>query len=59
MIEDMNLPEPGDPQPLPRSFLKQYLGDRFILSAETATNNVSTDYGSGQAVDNLLNYGRG
>ena len=43
MIEDMNLPEPGGPQPLPQSFLKQYLRDRFILRTETATNNISTD----------------
>jgi hypothetical protein len=57
MIEDMNLPEPGGPQPLPQSFLKQYVRDRFILRTETATNNISTEYGSGKAVDNLLNYG--
>ena len=27
--------------------------DRFILRTETATNNISTDYGIGKAVDNL------
>ena len=50
--------QPGDPQPLPQSSLKQYVRDRFILCTETATNNISTDYSSGKAVDNLLNYGR-
>jgi hypothetical protein len=36
-----------------KGFLKQYVRDRFILRTETATNNISTDYGIGKAVDNL------
>jgi len=36
-----------------KGFLKQYVRDRFILRTETATNNISTDYGIGKAVENL------
>jgi hypothetical protein len=56
MIEDMN-----PPNQVIRSHYRKAsssVRDRFILCTETATNNISTDYSSGKAVDNLLNYGR-
>src|SRR5439155_533161 len=36
-----------------KGFLKQYVRDRFLLRTESATNNISTDYGIGKAVANL------
>src|SRR2546430_9214529 len=47
------------PNPVIRShyrkgFLKQYVRDRFLLRTEPATNNISTDYGIGKAVEKLL-----
>jgi hypothetical protein len=53
VIEDMNLPNPVIRSHYRKGFLKQYVRDRFILRTETATNNISTDYGIGKAVDNL------
>src|SRR5438046_7821954 len=46
------------PNPMIRShylkgFLKQYVRYRFLLRTESATNNISTDYGIGKAVENL------
>ena len=49
----MNLPNPVIRSHYRKGFLKQYVRDRFILRTETATNNISTDYGIGKAVDNL------
>ena len=53
VIEDLNLPNPVIRSHYRKGFLKQYVRDRFILRTETATNNISTDYGIGKAVDNL------
>jgi len=53
VIEDMNLPNPVIRSHYRKGFLKQYVRDRFILRTETATNNISTDYGIGKTVDNL------
>src|SRR5436190_6173284 len=53
VIEDMNLPNPVIRSHYRKGFLKQYVRDRFILRTETATNNISTDYGIGKAVANL------
>ncbi len=53
VIEDMNLPNPVIRSHYRKGFLKQYVRDRFLLRTETATNNISTDYGIGKAVDNL------
>ena len=53
MIEDLNLPNPVIRSHYRKGFLKQYVRDRFILRTETATNNISTDYGIGKAVENL------
>lgn len=53
MIEDLNLPNPVIRSHYRKGFLKQYVRDRFILRTETATNNISTDYGIGKAVDHL------
>ena len=53
VIEDLNLPNPVIRSHYRKGFLKQYVRDRFLLRTETATNNVSTDYGMGKAVENL------
>jgi len=53
VIEDLNLPNPVIRSHYRKGFLKQYVRDRFILRTETATNNVSTDYGIRKAVENL------
>jgi len=53
VIEDLNLPNPVIRSHYRKGFLKQYVRDRFILRTETATNNISTDYGIGKAVENL------
>jgi hypothetical protein len=53
VIEDLNLPNPVIRSHYRKGFLKQYVRDRFILRTETATNNVSTDYRIGKAVENL------
>ena len=53
VIEDLNLPNPVIRSHYRKGFLKQYVRDHFILRAETATNNVYTDYGIGKAVENL------
>jgi hypothetical protein len=53
VIEDINLPNPVIRSHYRKGFLKQYVRDRFILRTETATNNISTDYGIGKAVENL------
>jgi hypothetical protein len=53
VIEDLNLPNPVIRSHYRKGFLKQYVRDRFLLRTETATNNISTDYGIGKAVDNL------
>ena len=49
VIEDLNLPNPVIRSHYRKGFLKQYVRDRFILRTETATNNISTDYGIGKA----------
>jgi hypothetical protein len=53
VIEDMNLANPVIRSHYRKGFLKQYVRDRFVLRTETATNNISTDYGIGKAVENL------
>src|SRR2546429_3314418 len=53
VIEDMNLPNPVIRSHYRKGFLKQYVRDRFLLRTEPATNNISTDYGIGKAVENL------
>ena len=53
VIEDLNLPNPVIRSHYRKGFLKQYVRDRFILRTETATNNISSDYGIGKAVENL------
>ena len=53
VIEDLNLPHPVIRSHYRKGFLKQYVRDRFLLRTETATNNISTDYGIGKAVENL------
>ena len=53
VIEDLNLPNPVIRSHYRKGFIKQYVRDRFLLRTESATNNVSTDYGIGKAVDNL------
>jgi hypothetical protein len=53
VIEDLNLSNPVIRSHYRKGFLKQYVRDRFILRTETATNNISTDYGIGKAVENL------
>jgi len=53
VIEDLNLANPVIRSHYRKGFLKQYVRDRFILRTETATNNISTDYGIAKAVDNL------
>jgi hypothetical protein len=53
VIEDLNLPNPVIRSHYRKGFLKQYVRDRFLLRTETATNNISTDYGIGKAVENL------
>ncbi|HYY71976.1 MAG TPA: hypothetical protein VE778_00130 [Candidatus Bathyarchaeia archaeon] len=53
VIEDLNLPNPVIRSHYRKGFLKQYVRDRFLLRTETATNNTSTDYAIGKAVDNL------
>jgi hypothetical protein len=53
VIEDLHLPNPVIRSHYRKGFLKQYVRDRFLLRTETATNNVSTDYGIGKAVENL------
>src|SRR5438876_1714416 len=55
VIEDLNLPHPVIRSHYRKGFLKQYVRDRFLLrtETETATNNISTDYGIGKAVENL------
>jgi len=53
VIEDLHLPNPVIRSHYRKGFLKQYVRDRFLLRTETATNNISTDYGLGKAVDNL------
>jgi hypothetical protein len=49
----MNLPNPVIRSHYRKGFLKQYVRDRFLLRTESATNNISTDYGIGKAVENL------
>src|SRR5438045_8810728 len=49
----MNLPNPVIRSHYRKGFLKQYVRDRFLLRTESATNNISTDYGIGKAVANL------
>src|SRR5439155_1660765 len=53
VIEDLNLPNPVIRSHYRKGFLKQYVRDRFLLRTESATNNISTDYGIGKAVENL------
>ena len=53
MIEDLNLPNPVIRSHYRKGFLKQYVRDRFLLRTESATNNTSTDYRIGKAVENL------
>src|SRR5438034_11798674 len=53
MIEDLNLPTPVIRSHYRKGFLKQYVRDRFLLRTESATNNISTDYGIGKAVENI------
>src|SRR5437879_7470827 len=53
VIEDLNLPKPVIRSHYRKGFLKQYVRDRFLLRTESATTNISTDYGIGTAVDKL------
>jgi hypothetical protein len=53
VIEDLNLPNPVIRSHYRKGFLKQYVRDRFLLRTESATNNTSTDYRIGKAVENL------
>ena len=53
VIEDMNLPNPVIRSHYRKGFLKQYVRDRLLLRTEPATNNISTDYGIGKAVESL------
>ena len=53
VIEDLNLPNPVIRSHYRKGFIKQYVRDRFVLRTESATNNTSTDYGIGKAVENL------
>src|SRR5207244_10648934 len=53
VIEDLNLPNPVIRSHYRKGFLKPYVRDRFLLRTESATNNISTDYGIGKAVENL------
>src|SRR6516225_1688554 len=53
VIEDLNLANAVIRSHYRKGFLKQYVRDRFLLRTETATNNISTDYGIGKAVENI------
>jgi hypothetical protein len=53
VIEDLNLPNPVIRSNYRKGFLKQYVRDRLVLRTESATNNISTDYGIGKAAENL------
>jgi len=53
VIEDLNLANPVIRSHYRKGFLKQYVRDHFLLRTEAATNNISTDYGIGKAVENL------
>ena len=53
VIEDLNLANAVIRSHYRKGFLKQYVRDRFLLRTETATNNISTDYGIGKTVENI------
>ncbi len=53
VIEDLNLPNPVIRSHYRNGFIKQYVRDSRILRTESATNNVSTDYGIPKAVESL------
>src|SRR5207302_7283319 len=54
VIEDLNLPNPVIRSYYRKGFLKQYVRDRFLLRTESATNNISTDYGIGKAEEEAI-----